>query len=324
MKNLNFITNSINSISHVRVFIGMIECIEAKNNNYYTSFRYRRDVSSPNFYLNTHTRQTFSLSMSKKWPYGLNTNGQLSMRQDVVNNSFMPLSMSYLFSHKSFVINLSRNYNLPGLNDLYWPSGGNPDLKTEKSLQMELSHTHSFPIFDLNIKTYINSVNNWIQWSPQNNGLWSAYNQKKVLSRGIEIGLSNKYLIKKVAFFTSADYSFNKTTAIEHYYDKSQIGKQLIYIPMHKASASTEVQWKNHGMRIKYTFTGKRYDTSDNTNPLNAIHLLDLHYFYSIKQWKWEVSINNILNEDYAIIRYFPMPLRNLNISCAYTPKFTK
>ena len=62
-------------------------------------------------------------------------------RSEIYDNKvigFIPsLGTEYLIGAKrnyALKMNLSRNYHQPGLNDLYWFPGGNPDLKRKMDL----------------------------------------------------------------------------------------------------------------------------------------------------------------------------------------------
>jgi len=126
--------------------------------------------------------------------------------------------------------------------------------------------------------------------------------------------ISNRWIITP-----DIAYSFTKTTALDHYFDKNQIGKPLIYIPQHKVITSVKFVKDGHHLRLSYHLTGKRYDTTDQSNALPVIHLTDISYSYVQKKYKLNLGINNLLNQQYNIIRYFPMPGINAEMKWTFS-----
>ena len=318
---LDYMTLSIDSRSNVDVFQAGIELTENKKNDHHLFLKYRRDVANPNFYTEVKDRNTINLGASKRILLGKNIVSQLSIRQDLVDNILMPTAGSLLINFKNTSLNIAKNYNLPGLNDLYWPVGGNVDLKTEKIVQAELGTKFEWKSIQIACKTYFNIINDWIQWVPGNNGIFSPVNQKKVRSTGLEIDGWKTFDFKKFLLKTSLSYALNSTSAIEHYTRTEQVGKQLIYVPMHKLNATASIR-KNHvETTLTYHLTGKRYDTPDHSQSLPVNQILDLRVGYTYKTWQWQLNIFNMLNEDFAIVRFFPLPRRHFILSARYTVK---
>ncbi len=316
---LDYRTTSIDSRAEVDIYQGGIEITENKKNDHHIFVKYRKDVASPNFYTDLKSRNTLNLGASKKIVFGKALVSQLSIRQDLVDNNLMPLSGSLLINYKKISMNLARNYNLPGLNDLYWPSGGNINLKTEKIVQAELATSFEWEGISLNGKTYYNLINDWIQWIPGINGIFSPVNQKRVRSTGLEIGLRKVYPFKDFQLMTSLEYALNSTSAIEHYTNADQIGKQLIYVPKHKLNAAASIQMKYFETALTYRLTGKRYDAPDHSQSLPVNHIMDLNVGYAYKTWRWQINVLNLLSEDYSIVRFFPLPRRHFILSVKYT-----
>lgn len=304
---LDFSTPLVNSFSKVNVYIANVELTGRDHQNYHVSIQNRFDQANPNFYTESKTRSTWQIAFSKYIKKG-NYTGNFSFRQDLTDQNLMPSSFSLLNQYKKISLQISRNYSLPGFNDLYWPSGGNASLRTEKSLQSELKSQAIYHKIVMKAAVYINHVNDWIQWVPQASGQWSAVNQKSVLSRGFECNINKSYDASGWKIIPEISYSFNKTTALDHYFDKKQIGKQLIYIPQHKLITQLKFANSSHHFQISYQLTGKRYDTTDLASALPGIHLTDVAYTYVQKKYRFNFAVNNLLNYKYDLIRYFPMP----------------
>ncbi|MGB4958904.1 MAG: TonB-dependent receptor, partial [Saprospiraceae bacterium] len=170
---LDFETPSILSLSNTSIWVSNTEIVESKSKTHYLAIQYRSESANPNFYSSTKKRNTFQLSGAKKIEWASGISSEISARQDLVDKRWMPTSLTISNQYKKWNLILSRNYNLPGFNDLYWPSGGNPTLKTEKSHQVELKWDAQISNWNVKIAGHTNHVKDWIQWIPQSNGIWS-------------------------------------------------------------------------------------------------------------------------------------------------------
>lgn len=316
---LDFFTPSIDSRSEVEIYQVGIEVTEHKNNDHHLFLKYRNDIAYPNFYTGTKTRHTINFGASKKVLINDKIISQISLRQDLVDKAWMPTAASILVNYKKASLNIARNYNLPGFNDLYWPSGGNTNLKTERIVQAELGIKFDIQKFHFGSKVYFNIINDWIQWVPGNNGIFSPINQKKVRSTGLEMDIWRMIDFKSFKLKSSVSYGFNSTTALEHYTVADQVGKQLIYVPKHKINTVISLHKKQFDASVTYRFTSKRYDTSDHSASLPANHLVDMHLGYQYSALTLQLNVQNILNEDYAIVRFFPLARRHFNLTIRYT-----
>lgn len=224
-------------------------------------------------------------------------------------------------------INLSRNYHKPNLNDLYWLPGGNPGLKPEDGFSSDLSiqkawKTTSYDL-DLKFTGFASLIDNWIIWRPAANGAyyWEADNLKKVFSRGAEFSSSWRYHPnEKLKLSVNANYSYTLSTnqnAVQSV-DQSR-GKQLIYIPKHKANVFAQVNYLNWYVKTSAPFTGKRYTTSSNSE--SAFEEVLTSYWlvhttvgkkFMLKWFNADTSlrIENLLDTDYMAVLWRPMPGR--------------
>ncbi len=316
---LNFNTAAIDSRSEVDVLMLHTEWIEKKAQKYQFAFSHRADIANPNFYTDQKIRNTSYLSTSRNFKWSSHHFTHIAVRQDLTDQNWMPFSWTFHHHFKSWDWSVSSNYNLPGFNDLYWPEGGNPNLKTEKSLKSEWSKIFNIAKTSCKINLYTNLVDNWIQWQPNNTGRWSPINNKKVWSRGVELEATKKWGIKNGQITAHATYSFNKTTSVDHYTDPELIGKQLIYVPIHKTAIHSTIQLRKYTFKIDYSFTGIRYDQSDESGALDPIHLINFAAQRSIGKYQLGAQINNILNTNYEIVRFYPQPGLYLDISLKYT-----
>ncbi|MDP3433183.1 MAG: TonB-dependent receptor plug domain-containing protein [Bacteroidota bacterium] len=232
----------------------------------------------------------------------------------------------------SFKLNLSRNYHQPGLNDLYWLPGGNPNLKPEDGFSGDLAFAYKgqegSATFSGQVTGFASLIDNWIVWQPSASGayFWEANNLRKVFARGAEIQVSGQLKTANVMWFSlRGNYSYSATSNIDAVpsVDESR-GKQLIYIPKHKANMFAEADFKAYYMKLNVPFTGKRYTSSNNIESdyekvLNPYWLLNLT---AGKKFDWKrlqadlsLNVENLTNKDYMAVLWRPMPGRYYSLT---------
>ncbi|NPA68818.1 MAG: TonB-dependent receptor plug domain-containing protein [Chlorobi bacterium] len=284
-------------------------------------------------------RKTAEILMSAHYQFNKTAAGYILTGINRTDKDFLPLISSAglefdLSGHIPLIIktNISRNVRNPSLNDLYWIPGGNPDLKTEKSISGDTDfnfYTSGNKIFktEINISLFASYINDWIIWTPGEYGYWTAENIRKVFSRGAEIYMSEKYKTNNFTAQIRANYSYTKTTdeSEKTTYDLSA-GKQLTYIPLHKANITADCEFKGYYLRWSHIYTGKRYTDSSNEeyrHTLPAYYLENLSAGKKIKKEKIttdiEFKIENLLNENYQEILWRAMPGRQYFLSVKFT-----
>jgi outer membrane cobalamin receptor len=247
-----------------------------------------------------------------------------------VNGVFLPLLPSFgtsyaLLKQQNLKIKglIARNYYLPGLNDLFWVPGGNPDLKPEDGLQYDFGVDYEtlYKRFNFKIEQsfFYATVNNKILWMPSSSsaGYFVAQNLKDVESYGWEINVKMKYIYNAVTIETGGYYSYtisqNKTALNEQ--DLS-LKKQLPYVPIHLSSVWFEMKYKKYFIKPDLFFTGKRYTDSGNSTGivLNEYMLTNLsvgkNFNFDKSHYRLYVQVFNVLNVNYQSYLWRPMPQR--------------
>jgi iron complex outermembrane receptor protein len=263
----------------------------------------------------------------------------LLCRSDLYNNRLIGLIPSLgaeyftdIKQESSVKLNLSRNYHQPGLNDLYWLPGGNPNLKPEDGFSGDLSYIcikkHEQITFSGQITGFASLINNWIVWQPSASGayFWEASNLRKVFARGAEIQTSLHTMIANgISFDLRGNYSYSATSNIDAVpsVDESR-GKQLIYIPKHKANLFAELDFSEYYLKLNAPFTGKRYTTSNNVESdyekvLNPYWILNMNCGrkFALRPFLMDISagVENLTNQDYMAILWRAMPGRYYSIT---------
>ena len=247
----------------------------------------------------------------------------LSLRQESIDDDVQrPIGQLALkfdqFDRLSYTLNLGRHYSYPGFNDLYWPTGGNPDLITEKSWQIE----GGISIYGLIVKVYKINTSDKILWAPNEQAVWTPENISSTESSGFEIKYNGKLNIRKnigVTLIPMVNYNHtvNSTEGVNK-------GNELLYNPKFKFRLRGVFQYKQISLSIDRSYTGRRFQTLDNKDKLDPYNLLsaELNYKWN-KDQKYSAEIylgaRNIFDETFELVSFFPQPLRTIYIGFIFS-----
>jgi iron complex outermembrane receptor protein len=264
----------------------------------------------------------------------------LHLRQQLVSGVNIPISPYLGFSaliwnqngHQvKLKANSSYNYRLPTLNDRFWNNAGNPELNAEtgwnKELGLSSTHLIDDAKFETSITAFHNQVDNWIQWTPDSTGSFRPRNIKQVVAQGLESTLAYEIpLGNRLNFQTNMQYSFTKSTVKQTESNTNEVGKQLIYTPLHKANASFSVLWRSFSLDSFHQLTGKVYTTNTNSEiyALEAFLLTDVGITWQSDSWTFSGRVKNIFNKDYQVYAGYAMPGRNYQLSINYQLNFNR
>ncbi|MBK8700805.1 MAG: TonB-dependent receptor [Saprospiraceae bacterium] len=309
-----FTAPGINSSANTKVII--IEPTFVVAQRLFLKSTFKSELVNANFFQGNKNRETLSFSALRSWHlWGGITN--ILLAQQWTDGKIMPLVAEIRAQIQGWKISMIRNYNLPGFNDLYWPSGGNENLSMEKSLQFNGGYTwNTIPHLTLGGETYSYVIHNFIQWTPDGIGLWRPSNTRKVWSRGVEFKANFQKLWQKIRISFGMQYAFTKATILEDKYAAS-IGRQMIYIPEHKGSFEVNFYVLNLHLGATLLGMGRRYDSTDNFTSLDP-YVTANGIFGFEKKFKFidlfcRLEYVNFLDTDFAFVRSFPMPLHQLN-----------
>ncbi|HEX7401436.1 MAG TPA: TonB-dependent receptor, partial [candidate division Zixibacteria bacterium] len=189
------------------------------------------DAQKKSFYVSSQTNSRLS------WNPGSNTMGlwgnsswniekftfQLGSRYDLPSDFekvFSPnLGLIYHLSDDlSMKLNYGKAYRAPTFNDLYWPDGGNKDLKPEKGESFEAGMVFTSRKLTSQLFLFQRQIKSMISWQPLGeNGLWQPFNLDRFNCKGVELGLD--YTLSEGCDF-SLNYSYNRG---------EEIKKDLVY-----------------------------------------------------------------------------------------------
>lgn len=264
--------------------------------------------------------------LGKSWEIGTAVRGEW-INQDFF---FLPEVRLALNTGNQGVIWLlaGKNMKYPSLNDLYWSSGGNSELRAEQSGSVELGQQHSINLsesmsLDLKNTVYYSLIDDYIQWVPTTMGFWQAENLKEVQSSGVESTIGLNYKSQRLSQRLAFNYNFNRAINLrKNHTDDASLGKQLIYQPRHQYNVNSHTGYRKYYLDANLQFVGRRYLQSDNLDYLPYFSLIDLSLGRNLNlgndQLQLSFSVRNLLDQEYQAIQWRPMPGRNYMISLNY------
>lgn len=251
----------------------------------------------------------FNHQLTPIWNY------ELGLRKETSSIGKSPLLFSFTTTldplpFYNCTISISKNYRIPTFNDLFWENSGNPNLKTEQSLQFETTQNFTIKNTAISITGYYYTIKDMIRWVPTNKGIWVPINTDNVTVYGSELSIKNKYRLGKQQYLAiNGNYAYTVSQ------DKRS-KKQLFFVPYHKANANASYSKGRYSTFIQGVCIGKVFTTLDN-NPNNVIKgygLINAGITMALgKKEKITLGItsNNITNVIYENKSYRPMPMRN-------------
>jgi iron complex outermembrane receptor protein len=262
----------------------------------------------------------------------------IQLRQEWFQSKNIPLipSVSGCFTlNKNWKVRgqAAKSYRLPTLNDLYWQPGGNINLQPEfgNTFELGIDFQAKDSQYDLQIHSglFSNRVKNWIVWIP-GSGYWKPENVQQVKSEGIElsVNLSLRETKKWKCRIASSTQFLNALVEKSTSFSNFESGRQLVYVPHFTWNGNVFASLNRSTLELDATYTGIRFVSSDNSSFLPGFFLLNASFSQELNFLKHEASfyiqINNILNANYQVIAWRPMPLRSFMMGLNFTFKNSK
>jgi vitamin B12 transporter len=328
-----------NDKSHSLSFIGEVEGKYEFNKRHKVNLgiNYTFETANSEGYIDNPRRKRASVFASyvlSAWDKRISS--VLNFREEMVNNVFNPFVCSWgnkIQSIPGLFIksNISKNYALPTFNDLYWAKStgveGNPDLKPESGYSMEAgieyNHTSNHLSINSEVSIYKSIINNWISWILNDKGIWKPENFDKGLTKGIDLFSEQTVHYSGLIIRISETYTYTQAEPIKAGEElSSYAGKQMIYVPRHKASGNLLIGWKTYHLSYQHSYISKRY-----TSPDLTIDPYQLGESFISKDWEFDkvsvhlfFKIDNLWNTSYQITQGYAMPGRSY--SCGLNFKF--
>lgn len=222
-------------------------------------------------------------------------------------------------------------YRMPSFNDLYYTIAGNNKLRPEIASMADLGILFSKALnnntgLNLKVDGFINKVTDKIVTVPTHNlFIWSTQNIGKVDIKGLEFYAELvKHLNQRWSVNLSGNYTYQHAVDITDK-NKDTYNHQIAYIPFETSGGLATVYYQNLGIGINTLFNGYRYSTGYNTheNLLESWISTDLTASWLKKindrEFRIKAEVVNIMNQQYEVVRGFPMTGRAYYINLYVT-----
>ncbi|MEA4935811.1 MAG: TonB-dependent receptor plug domain-containing protein [Paludibacter sp.] len=221
-------------------------------------------------------------------------------------------------------------FRLPTFNDLYYSRVGNADLRPEVTDQLNFGVTYTvgfgkwMPLLSVTMDGYRNYVKDKIVALPTKNiFIWSMLNVGKVQVDGLDITAETSILPwKDTGFVLGVTYTYQQAIDVTTP-DGNTYGHQVPYTPRVSGSGKIGVETRWVNLSYAVLWSGHRYggyqNYVENRLPGYADHSIALSRDFSIEKKKISVNMEmlNLLDKNYAIVKWFPMPGRSFRATLA-------
>lgn len=235
--------------------------------------------------------------------------------------------------HSPFMIRAfyKHAFRMPTFNDYYYSFIGNTGLRPEYTRQVNAGVVYSKRLdkklkqVNISIDGYYNTIKDKIVAVPgQNLFSWTMLNLGKVHIKGIDLTTELSGLIgAHINWFTRVAYTWQQAQDMTDP-SSSKYKDRIPYTPDHSGSGLLSFQYKKWSAGYSFTFSGTRYILGEN-NPANQLDgwgthdvfvsrsLESRHFTTTVK-----AELNNITDERYDVIKFYPMPGRSFKISLLF------
>jgi outer membrane receptor protein involved in Fe transport len=185
---------------------------------------------------------------------------------------------------------------------------------------------------DIQADFYYNEVKDKIVAVPQTDPLvWTMLNLGYVEIRGMDISVNphfrigNVLLDGRLAYTYQRAQDFTPEDALQSGTLDSFHGDQIPYVPWHSGTVVLGAVWGEWNFNYSFIYTGERYMLGGNV-PVNYIqpwYTHDLSVSRNIplgrNTMRLTAEVNNIFNQQYEVVRCYPMPGTNFKLVVSFT-----
>ena len=238
------------------------------------------------------------------------------------------VSLSYrlLSNHALYVRAMLKNtFRIPTFNDMYYRRLGNINLRPELAHEYSAGLTWEMQVgklkyLTLTVDGYYNDVTDKIVAFPSTY-VWRMVNYGKAEIVGMDVTMGTQIDIAK-GFDVKATAAATWQRAVDKTNKNSQIYNNLLpYTPRISGNGSVifTTPWLSMGYSVM--MQGRRYSAEQNSieyrMPSFWEHSLSVQRSFKVRKLQLDVQAKctNILDAQYDIIQYYPMPGRQFNVS---------
>jgi vitamin B12 transporter len=215
-----------------------------------------------------------------------------------------------------------RSCRAPDLYALFWQDDqlavGNPALRPERSSEWTGTAYIETP-WAASTRVEVNGswqrVDDLIYWHRSFDNRWKPLNLKVASIRTAGVSMKQSIANERWILEIGAEW----TDAKDATKDRNTGGKYLTFRPLNSQRATVTYRDRDLSAEVSWRRVSERPILETNSKWLQAYQLVDAHVGYRFQARRVElepqIGVNNLLNENYRIIRFAPMPLREWYIT---------
>jgi iron complex outermembrane receptor protein len=227
---------------------------------------------------------------------------------------------------------VARSFRAPTLGERFYQPGGNPDLRPEQGVSAEGGAAFAASGEGWSARAeatgFYTGLRDQIVWKPTivapGVSGWRPLNVDRVRTRGLEVSAEGGYRLGP-ALRLDGRAVYTRTEAEDRSDPATRAhGRQLPYVPPSKLKGHAGIAWRLPGgagtlrMRLSGRLTARRYVTPDESQSVSPYQVFNarLRYARNIGGARATLgfAVENLTDEDYQIIRLYPMPPRHASL----------
>lgn len=223
---------------------------------------------------------------------------------------------------------VSRSYRVPTLNERYWKTLGNPEIRPESGFDKELGleakwQPAAAQQVTASLTAYHNRVDDWTYWNPDRN--YRVENLQLVVARGVEAQAQWRATFPVWQTGATLGYALNRSSQERVYnaYAGAIVGKQLVYVPVYQGTFSAYAQRGILRFTTQVRGQTRSFTTFDNSRELPGYVLVNLLAEATWQRGRWRADLQaqtaNIFDALYLNIGRNAMPGRSFSLNLLLT-----
>ncbi|MCP3674589.1 MAG: TonB-dependent receptor, partial [Gammaproteobacteria bacterium] len=211
--------------------------------------------------------------------------------EKVASDTSINIGLGYRFNPQhQLSLNLGEGFKAPTFNDLYFPWGGDENLKFETSENTELVYKGFYDTGSLVISLFDSAVDNLIQWIPDAGGFWAPQNVGEADISGVEASYKFSYGNYNHTITASSISSEDGTT-----------GQQLLLRAKKHFGYEFSYTGDNFDIFTQFQHVGERPETDLQTElptMLDSYTQVNIGASYTFdNKWQLKLKISDALDE---------------------------
>lgn len=210
-------------------------------------------------------------------------------------------------AHVRIFASWGEGFKAPTFNDLHWPNSGNPDLLPETSTSREFGVKGHWDNASFTFSGFQMSVDNLINWAPDNDGDWRPRNINNADIEGLELDFDYRH---------ATGYSINSTLTYTDAVDAVS-GETLANRAKKKLTANISRPFGRHSAGIGFKAESKRRTSTGTYLPGYAT----LNFYASAalrENLSFKLMVSNVTDKDYQVNERYNTDGANINLQLTY------